>query len=438
MYATIFMPRLTQHFAARCFTRACHLALAALLLQQMSCCAWAQPSKGSSVPYASIKADGEGYAGPGRESSNDLFGATLRIGILIPMHGPEKADGNAILLAAQMALHDASRYPMPQGRRLALAIGDESGPSWDQVSDKVMHLILNQNVVALITSTNGTSTHISEQVGNRIGVPVLTLSSDPTTTQIDIPWIFRMGPSDVQEAQALEKTMYRIRNLQRVLLITEQNNYDGNSAKVAVRQVAHSMNVPSPDELIFNPSQPEFSAINAYLQTHTPQAVMVWTRAESVAIVLRALRAKNLSVPIYLSQQASQAEFGTDCRILQPALATRCTALDISTVAADGKSSTKQKNFAQRYLHATGKPPSPTAAAAYDAVRLTVRALRDAGPNRARLRDQLATVKDFSGVSGIISFDREGNDVTRIHLVRLMDQKNLQLGKLTAPGATQP
>ncbi len=57
----------------------------------------------------------------------------------------------------------------------------------------------------------------------------------------------------------------------------------------------------------------------------------------------------------------------------------------------------------------------------YDAVVMTMRALRVAGANRARVRDELARVQNFAGVSGRISFDREGNNRTVVHLVRMTE-----------------
>jgi ABC-type branched-subunit amino acid transport system substrate-binding protein len=56
---------------------------------------------------------------------------------------------------------------------------------------------------------------------------------------------------------------------------------------------------------------------------------------------------------------------------------------------------------------------------AYDAVRVIAAALRQSGPNRARLRDRLAQMKNFPGESGVISFDRAGNDLAAVTLARL-------------------
>ena len=181
---------------------ACHAVIVALLLPIVAAAA-VRTQTTTTVPYASISTEVESYAGPGRASANDLKGQVVRIGLLAPLQGARKAEGDAMVAAAQMALRDSASQRLNRGRRVALAVEDSSGGSWGVVSDAVIRLMLDDEAVAVITSTSGADTHLCEQVGNRIGVPVLTLSADSTTTQIDIPWIFRMGPSDVEKADVI-------------------------------------------------------------------------------------------------------------------------------------------------------------------------------------------------------------------------------------------
>ena len=170
---------------------------------QFGCAAPTRTQAVTPTPYASISAEVEGYAGPGRSPENDLTGQVVRIGLLAPLQGARKAEGDAMVAAAHMALRDASSHGLIHGHRIALALEDSSVPPWGMLSDAVIRLMLDDEAVAVITSTSGADTHLCEQVGNRIGVPVLTLSADSTTTQIDIPWIFRMGPSDVEKADVI-------------------------------------------------------------------------------------------------------------------------------------------------------------------------------------------------------------------------------------------
>ena len=101
-------------------------ALAALVVAGTVAIASGQEAKLTPSPYASIGA--VAYKGPGRASTFDLSSSVIRIGVLAPLHGPEKADGEAIVRAARMALEEASQRAFPGGHRLELAIGDEFGP----------------------------------------------------------------------------------------------------------------------------------------------------------------------------------------------------------------------------------------------------------------------------------------------------------------------
>lgn len=364
----------------------------------------------SVAPYASIATDGESYAGPGRAAANDLTGKVVRIGMLAPMHGARKAEGDAMVAAAQIALQDAGGDALPGGRRVALAVRDESGPSWGVVSDEVIHLVMDDDVVAMITSTSGADAHLCEQVGNRMGVPVLTLAADATTTQIDIPWIFRMGASDSVEAQVMAQNIYRERGLTKVLFVAEQE-HDGRRGVEAMERAAKALGVAAPESVMLDPLHADVGAVVKRIRAQEPQAVVMWTSAETAVALQRAMQAGGVKTICYLSRNAAQAgyEMGD------------VSSVGVWSVAADGEDAVARRSFARRYWQATGIVPSAAAMESYDAVLMTVRALRIAGANRARVRDELARVQDFAGASGRISFDREGNDRAAMHLVRMAE-----------------
>lgn len=362
------------------------------------------------TPYASISTEGESYAGPGRASENDLTGQIVLIGLLAPLRGARKAEGDAMVAAAQMAIDDAAPQRLSGGRRVALALEDSSGPSWGVVSDAVIRLMLDDQAVTVITSSSRTDTHLCEQVGNRIGVPVLMLSSDPTATQIDIPWIFRMGPSDIQEAEAIAHEIYGVRKLQTVLLVTEKN-HENSLVIHELNQAALAIHAPAPRQIALDESQQDLEPIMKEIEAERPQAVLIWTGPSTAATLLRALRIAGVKTLRYLSQHASSE--------MHEALTTELAAADVWRIAANREPSSDRQEFAARFQQATGSTPSSIASQTYDAVSLTVRALQVAGPNRARIRDEVATTTNYDGVSGRISFDREGNDTVAVHFIQL-------------------
>jgi branched-chain amino acid transport system substrate-binding protein len=360
--------------------------------------------------YASIATDGEGYAGPGRAAANDLPGPIIRIGILAPLHGERKPEGDAMVAAAQMALRDAAPRGVVHGHHVALAVEDSSGPSWGKVSDAVIRLVLEDEAVALITSTSGADAHISEQVGNRVGVPVLTLAADATTTQADIPWIFRMGASDKAEAQLIANELYNVRRIGHILLIT-QHGHDGDRGTTAMSHAAADLRSIEPVVVTLSEDQLDIDAAVQKIHVNSPQAIVIWTNTITAARLLPALRAAGVTSPCYLSEDASFS--------IPNVASLEFPGGEVWKIAEDVRISPTRQAFASGFQQSTGRSPNAIATRTYDAVTLIVEALQAVGPNRARVRDQLSRGPAFEGMSGKISFDREGNNQVASHLVKL-------------------
>jgi branched-chain amino acid transport system substrate-binding protein len=398
------------------------------------------------VPYATIDRDAVSYSGPGRDGGHDLTGPEIRLGLLAPLAGPRQSEGEALRRAAEMAVEEENATSLPGGRRLALVTRDEIGP-WGQASAQIVHMVFDDQAVALITSTDGGAAHLAEQVANKIGVPILTLSSDTTTTEINLPWIFRMGPTDAMQAQAFARDIYQEKKLQRVALLT-QNDHDSRVGSEEFEKAAREVNAPPPVRITVESENLSTDALETQLQG--AQAVVIWADAATANLLVARVANALPSAPIYLCRKAAQGNWsahgqphcracvsentavvslgsgtgvppvnghGQDGRATANGTTTESGGI-WATQAPDAPSSPHEA-FAQRYRQRFGAEPGIGAAEAYDAVRVLAASLRQSGPNRARLRDALDQVSAFAGASGVISFDHAGNDLTRPTLVRL-------------------
>ena len=352
------------------------------------------------------------YNGPGRDAAHDLAGPEIRLGLLAPLAGPRKAEGEALRRAAGMAIEEENATSLPGGRRLALVTRDESGP-WGTASNEIVRMVFDDQAVALITSADGGAAHLAEQVANKIGVPVLTLSTDDTTTEINLPWIFRVGPADAAQAQAFAQDIYQVKKLQRVVLIA-QDDHDGRVGCEEFVKAAQAMGAPAPNQIVVGQGK---APANFEAQLQGVQAVVIWTDASAAHSLVEQLRAALPSAPLYLCRKAAQGDWSPssqpECRA--------CSSPDTGIWAAYAPvvQAALHETFAQRYRQRFHSEPGISATEAYDAVRILAKSLRQSGPNRARLRDALAEVSAFPGASGIISFDHAGNDVTQPTLVRI-------------------
>ena len=382
----------------------CPLRFASLLLSVLSF--WALPgfAQAPSEPYAVIPRDAVNYLGPGRDASYDLAGPEIKIGFLMPLSGPHQDEGKALLLAAQLAIEDEDASPLPEGRRLSIVPRDENGP-WGRASNEIVQFVYEDRAVAIVTSLAGSSAHLAEQVGNKVGIPIVTLSADPTTTEINLPWIFRLGSTDTQQARAFARDIFVAHKLRQVLLITE-NDHDGRIGGEEFQKAARALDSPPIIHLTVDPADPNSDALVSQIMTQKPEALVFWTGQEMAARWVLSFRKAFPKALVYLCHEAAQAKFERDQE-------------NIWTVAPRLAGSPQRETFEKRYRARAGILPVPAAAQAYDAVRVLAATLCRSGPNRARLRDALAALSSYSGASGTISFDHAGNDLSDVTLVRL-------------------
>jgi len=389
----------------------CFLPPACFVICVFSVLSFAQQPK----PYAAINRDAVSYNGPGRDAAHDLAGPEIRLGLLAPLRGPRQAEGEALRRAAEMAIEEENAASLPGRHHLALVTRDESGP-WGQASNEIVRLVFDDQAVALITSAEGGAAHLAEQVGNKVGVPILTLSTDTTTTEINLPWIFRLGPTDAVQAQAFARDIYGPRKLQRVVLLAE-DDHDGRVGGEEFEKAAREMNAPAPTRITVVPEKPLPDTWQEDLRG--AQAVVIWADATTASRLAGPVRGELPSVSLYLCRKAAQGDWIGGDTTRHP-YSTRSSAPPGLWIAVVSEGQTANRaSFEQRYRQRYGTEASIGAAQAYDAVRVLATSLRQSGTNRARLRDALAGVSDFPGASGIISFDHAGNDLTRTTLVRL-------------------
>jgi branched-chain amino acid transport system substrate-binding protein len=366
-------------------------------------------------PYATINRDAVSYNGPRRDVAYDLGGSEIHLGLLVPLTGPRQAEGEALRHAAEMAIEQENAISLPGGRHLALSTRDETGP-WGRASSEVVHMMFEDQAVAIITSADGGAAHLAVQVGNKVGVPILTLSTDATTTEINLPWIFRLGPTDVGQAQAFARDIYHDRKLQRVGLLV-QDDHDGRVGSEEFEKAAREVHAPAPMRITIGPGMQDSEAFEGRLRE--AQAVVVWTDAATANLLMARVRSVLPSAPLYLCRKAAQGDCTGDAPSRTNFGASGAEGAGIWTAEETLAQSAVQDAFVKRCRQRFGTEPGIGAAQAYDAVRVLAASLRRSGPSRARLRDALAEVSAFEGVSGIISFDHAGNDISHVIVLKL-------------------
>jgi len=371
----------------------------------------AQTSSEVARPYATLDRQSVAYHGPAVSAEKELSDGAAVIGIILPLKGAQQTEGKALLAAAQLAIEEEQATgPLADGRRVELAARDESGP-WGQASMEILKLFEQDHALAILTSANGTSAHLAEQIANKISVPILTLASDPTTTEANVPWLFRIGPSDTDQARAFCRHIYGDLRLRKVLLV-EQADHDGRTGGAEFEKAANAANAPAPLRVEVTDSSETLESLRELLQKNEPDAVVVWSDAPVADTILALIEKVRPSTPVFLCRKAAQ---------LRTAGTNSGESFTIDSQTSDHAGN--RKKFQPAYFARTGTNPGMGANEVYQAVHTVAAALRTTGVNRVLLRDSLANGNKQHEPANLLTFDPAGNSLQEFAVVKLENAK---------------
>jgi ABC-type branched-subunit amino acid transport system substrate-binding protein len=353
------------------------------------------------TPYKQFFVQPLEFLGPGREKPEPDVD-TVKIGVIAPLEMTHEAYiGRPMLWGVQMAIDEANAAGGYKGKPFKLVVRNDTG-LWGASANEIVAFSYDDEVWAILGTVDGANTHIGIRVALKTEVAVVNVAdTDPTLVETKIPWIFRNVADDRQMAYTLLYYLYKERGYRKVAILRADNRY-GRFGVGEFRSGSVRMGRPAPIEINYEISyknvNPDFKIQMDRLERVKPEAVVLWADADAAGHIVRKMRERGLDMPVFASE-----------RVVNP------TFLEIAGDAAEGVIATYPYNpdadipalkaFNRNYRKRFGLAPDTYAAHAYDGANMVVQAIHQAGLNRYRIRDALAEMKTYSGVTGEIIFD---------------------------------
>ena len=124
------------------------------------------------------------------DSSSPNSVTSYRLGCFLPLD----AEGQAVVRGVRMALADDTKRH-PGFSEIELLVRD-ARDAWGGNTKELVDLVLSEKVVALVGSTQRRGTHLAEMLAAKFHFPIVSLcDTDPTVTQIPLPWVFSVAPA---------------------------------------------------------------------------------------------------------------------------------------------------------------------------------------------------------------------------------------------------
>ncbi|MGH9871195.1 MAG: ABC transporter substrate-binding protein [Pyrinomonadaceae bacterium] len=343
--------------------------------------------------------------------------ATVNIGFFGDLTGPTFNFGLSAKNGVLMAADEINQAGGINGRQIDIVIEDDKG-SPEEAARVTGTLIDRYKVVAIIGAGASGNSLAAAPKAQSARVPLIAPSStNPAVTQAG-EYIFRACFIDAFQGEVMAKFAVNTLKAKRAAIMLDFNLpysrgltdfFEFSFAKLGGEIVAKQS---------YRQGDADYRGQLSVIKAANPDVIYIPGYYGDVAIIVKQARQLGLTLPLLGAD-------GWDAPELWELGGDALNGAFISNhYSADDPSETIQKfvhAYRQRYGNLT---PDAHAALAYDAVRFLAEAIQRAGTTEGpKLRDALAETKNFTGVTGIISMDRDRNAVKPAVILKLEDLK---------------
>lgn len=336
--------------------------------------------------YKGARRQPPAFEGPGREQPEPPDVREVAIGY----YGPAGED--LVWQGAVLALETANREGGYKRIPFRLVPRWSEDP-WRGGAALVARMVYEDRVWAIVGSADGAATHLAEQVVVKSLLSLVNpAATDRSIHMAGVPWMFSLVQGDDSHAAMLAGALRG-----NSVAILSATDHDSRAFTAQFKSTCARRKISVRRQIDFDPARPDLVGTARLAMEDSPDVVVVAASARHSARAVKALRAAG-----YGGLLAGGPWFGRAAFVQEAGGAAEGALFPwVGAPAPDF-----QERFAERFRRA----PDYAAACAYDSVAMVVAAVRKAGLNRARIRDEIAALSAYQGASGRIDWDQYGQN----------------------------
>ena len=346
-------------------------------------------------------------------ASGTEIGKTLKIGFNFEETGDVASYGTAEQKAAKLAVDEINKAGGVDGKQIEITDKDNKS-ELSEASTVSTNLVTQAKVNAIIgpATSGGTGAAITNAA--KASVPLIT----PSGTQDDLTkgqdYLFRTTFIDSFQGKILSKYVTDNLKAKKVVL------YYDNSSDYA-KGIAKAFQEEYKGEIVatetFASKDTDFQAALTKFKGKDFDALVVPGYYTEAGKIVNQARGMGIDKPIVGGDGFNSEEF-----ISQATPAAATNVYYVSGYSTSGDMTAKAKKFLEAYKAKYNEEPSMFSALADDSVYMVAEASKGA-KNSVDIKENLAKLKDFEGVTGSITMDKNHNPVKSALMIGLKDGK---------------
>jgi branched-chain amino acid transport system substrate-binding protein len=362
--------------------------------------------------------------GPAAAAAQEVY----KVGAIFSVTGPGSSLGiperdTALMLEADINARGGVKGPDGKLRPLKVIIYDDASDETKAVL-AAKKLIDEDKVAAIIgTTLSGTSLAILDTV-QKAEVPMVSCAAAIKIVEpaAERKWVFKTPQSDHLIVGVLVDFL-KARGLTRVGWLNVDYAF-GQLGWIEFEKAARKAGLTIVANEKFGQKDVDMTAQLTRVKAANPQAVVVWSIPPSASIATKNYADLGLKMPLFQSHGVGNKRY---IELAGPAANGVIFPAGKLLVAEQLPDNDPQKAVLLAYardFEARYGPRNTFGGHAWDALQLVVKALGEAGADRARLRSAIENTRNFVGITGVFDFsptDHNGLDRRAVTMVQIVD-----------------
>jgi ABC-type branched-subunit amino acid transport system substrate-binding protein len=338
----------------------------------------------------------------------------VRIGFLGPVENHIDAPlGSMMLNGALLAVEEANARGGYGGKPFRLMVHNDQA-LWGASSNEIVKMAYDEKVWAMLGSLGGDSTHIALRVSLKTEVPIVnSAATDPTIPETIIPWYLSTIQDDRVQCYTLARRIYTDLGLTRVALLRVNDRY-GRFGVLKFRDAARRLGHPVTLEQKYLPGTTDFRRSLGIIADSGAQAIVIWGDQAPTAAILQQRRELGMTQRVFGS-------FRTVGEAMLSAAGPAAEGMEAVFPFDPTRDDLLWTNFRSRFAKRFDRQPEVFASLAFDTMNILLDAVCRAGLNRGKIRDALAGLEGYKGVTGAMVFDPNSKNVVPLYLATVRD-----------------
>ncbi|RME90862.1 MAG: ABC transporter substrate-binding protein [Anaerolineae bacterium] len=362
--------------------------------------------------------------------------ATIKIGINAPITGDIPKVGEGTKFAAELWLEEIGGTINVGGKDYKVELVIEDNESKGESAAAVNTKLITQDEVLVIVGPQASKQAVpAGAVANDLETPMISpWSTNPATTK-DRPWVFRTPFLDPFQGPVIANFVTDEFGFTKAgVLYDIASDYPKGLAeyfKQAWEELHGEGSVVAFES--FTTGDTDFSAQLTKIMDAGAEFIFAPQYYNEVALIVKQAHELGFTGPIVGSDSWGSAETVNLC-------GEDCYGLFFSTHYAAEGATGATKEFIDKYNAKYGYVPDDVAALTWDSLNIVKTAIENCGKltgdikaDRKCVRDAMANIKEFHGITGDMTFTEEGDPIKCAVIVRISEEGKFTFYKQVCP-----